>query len=102
VPDFGGILSADDTVNPGFSQDHHIFVKYCDGSSFTGEREEQINVRGRDLWFRGRSNLVAVIDTLFSKSEYGLDNATEVIMTGSSAGGLAVYMNLDFVSEYLK
>jgi hypothetical protein len=37
VSDYGGILSADEKINPEFYKDHHIFVKYCDGSSFTGE-----------------------------------------------------------------
>ena len=59
-------------------------VKYCDGSSFSGHRNGTVDVRGQPLYFRGRENLRAVISTLMS--DYGLSDATEVILSGGSAG----------------
>ena len=61
VPDYGGILSGSQTVNPGFWDSNHVFIKYCDGSSFTGERSDTVSVRGKPLYFRGRANLKAVL-----------------------------------------
>ena len=39
------------------------------------------------LWMRGRNNFNAVIDDLLATQ--GMDKATEVILSGGSAGGLA-------------
>ena len=52
-----GPLSADRVLNPLFSQYNRAFIKYCDGNSFTGEREEPLKVNGQPLYFRGRYNL---------------------------------------------
>ena len=52
--------------------------------------------------FRGRSNLISTLETLLINSTFGLKNASEVILSGGSDGGIAVYANIDFVSEYLK
>jgi len=99
--DYGGILSRDPDINPSFAHDHHVFVKYCDGSSFTGYRQGTVAVNGRPLYFRGRANLAAVLDVL-QQPQFGLGTAQEVILSGGSAGGLAVYANLDFVTQRLQ
>ena len=72
VPDYGGILSADEQINLGFNEDNHVFVKYCDGSSFTGERDSTVDIRGKPLHFRGRANLVSVLETLLQDNTFGL------------------------------
>ena len=51
------------------------------------------------LWMRGRNNFNAVIDDLLTTQ--GLDKATEVILSGGSAGGLAVFYNLDHLVTLL-
>ena len=48
------------------------------------------------LHYRGRANLDAVLDHLFQRQ--GMDKASEVVFTGGSAGGLAVYLNVDHVA----
>ncbi len=49
--------------------------------------------QGRKLWFCGHNIVLALIDEL--KSRYGLANAEELIVTGTSAGGLATVMLAD-------
>ena len=45
------------------------------------------------LWFRGRRILDAIMETL-QQPQYGLAKATDVLLTGCSAGGLAAYSGL--------
>ena len=35
------------------------------------------------------------------RDEYGLLDATDVLLTGSSAGGLAVYLHADYIASYI-
>ena len=51
------------------------------------------------LYFRGHRNFLASIDYLIANANLGL--ATEVILTGNSAGGLATYYHMDELSELL-
>ena len=37
-PEFAGILSSDKSVNPDFYNWNAVFVIYCDGGSFAGDR----------------------------------------------------------------
>ena len=89
-----GILSSDCTDNPDFCTWNHVFVGYCDGSSFSG-RVEGLH---QGLAYRGRPNLDAVLDSLIEK---GLGSAENVIFTGGSAGGLTTYLQVDHVASRL-
>jgi hypothetical protein len=68
---------------------------YCDGGSFSGDRTESIIVNGTQLFFRGRRILDAVLDYL--KESHGLASATEVLLSGGSAGGLSTFLHADYV-----
>jgi hypothetical protein len=101
---------------------NHVFVGYCDGSSFSGQREGPHN----GLMYRGRANLDAVCmskvlsnDCQFVSNQSivarahvprqvidsllvaGLCDATDVILTGGSAGGLTAYLQADHVASRL-
>eukprot|EP00118_Oscarella_pearsei_P024870 m.306977 g.306977 ORF g.306977 m.306977 type:complete len:383 (+) comp41795_c0_seq1:77-1225(+) len=91
--DFQGFLDSDPTLNPKFSNWTVAYVKYCDGASFSGNKDEPITVENTKLFFRGHRILVAVIDDLM---ERGLKNANATILTGCSAGGLSTYLHLDY------
>lgn len=102
--DIGGVMAQDGAVNPDFYTWNKVFIHYCDGASFGSSREEPINVSTRDgapaqMWMRGRNNFDAVISYL--QSDVGMGNATEVILSGGSAGGLAVFYNLDHLATLL-
>ena len=51
------------------------------------------------MWMRGRNNFDAIVADLRARS--GMDQATEVILSGGSAGGLAVFYNLDHLADML-
>ena len=100
----GGIMSSDCTVNPSFCKFNRVFLAYCDGDSFAGNRDSPVEVKGTDgklkpLYFRGRRILDAVLATL--KSDFGLEGASDVLLTGCSAGGLATYLHTDYVHAQL-
>jgi hypothetical protein len=70
---------------------------YCDGASFTGYREDPVNVNGSNIYFRGIMNLDRSLDLLFAK--YNLADATLLVLTGGSAGGLSTFLHLDHVQS---
>ncbi|XP_038052705.1 pectin acetylesterase 11-like [Patiria miniata] len=94
---FGGILSANFTVNPDFYDWNVAVVNYCDGASFSGDREDPINYNNTKMYYRGSRVLDAVISYLLQSA--GLQRADRVILSGASAGALAVYLHADRVSS---
>ncbi|CAM9276876.1 unnamed protein product, partial [Ectocarpus fasciculatus] len=70
---------------------HYVHVNYCDGGSFAGDAEAEYE--GSTLHFKGAKIRRAVIDDLMTR--LGMGNATDVVVTGSSAGGLAIYLGID-------
>lgn len=97
---YSGILGSDPVLNPDFAEANTVVIKYCDGNSFSGNRDSALNTTGTPLYLRGRRILDSVLSTLFEK--YGLGNATDVLLAGCSSGGLAAYLHADYVGEVLK
>jgi len=93
-----GFMTNDTKVNPFFANWNMVWINYCDGSSFTGNNNNVLNYNGQNLYFRGFRNLAAVLDDLNNK---GLTSATEAVLTGTSAGGLAVFMHAEYVRTRL-
>jgi hypothetical protein len=50
---------------------------------------------GSKLYFRGKRNLDATLDMLFE--QFGLGSATELVVTGGSAGGLSTFLHSDHI-----
>lgn len=86
-----GILSHDQSQNPDFYNWNRVKIRYCDGGSFSGDVEIQVQ-NGRKLIFRGQRIWEAIMDELLSK---GLANAKQAFLTGCSAGGLATFIHCD-------
>ncbi|MBA0737070.1 hypothetical protein Gogos_010550, partial [Gossypium gossypioides] len=82
---FSGILN-----NKHFYNWNRIKVRYCDGSSFTGDVAAVNPVT--NLHFRGARVWLAVMEDLLSK---GMRNAENAILSGCSAGGLASILHCD-------
>ena len=117
---FGSSKNWTDTFGNGYfleNQDwNRVFLRYCSGASFTGYRKEGWDAsnwvipghmppnnrvpNGTKLWFRGATNLAATVADLQKK--HGMDTPDELILTGSSAGGLATMLNLDRVNAIVK
>ncbi|VAH70356.1 unnamed protein product [Triticum turgidum subsp. durum] len=86
-----GILGGDQLQNPDFYNWNKVYVRYCDGASFSGDAEAQAQ-DGTTLYFRGLRIYEAVIDELMEK---GLTNATQALFTGCSAGALSMMLHCD-------
>ncbi|XP_078580938.1 uncharacterized protein LOC144864601 [Branchiostoma floridae x Branchiostoma japonicum] len=96
---FNGFLSTNQDENPDFYNWNVAYVHYCDGACFSSNRADPVTLKGKTLYFRGRSILDAVLDEL--NDVRGMSNATTVILSGSSAGGIAVYRQADHVRSRL-
>ncbi|CAA0809139.1 Pectin acetylesterase 8 [Striga hermonthica] len=83
---FGQLHSRDHTTNPDFYNWNRVQVVYCDGSSFMGNADHSV------VESRGARIFDAVMNEFFHK---GMANATNVILTGGSAGGLATLLHCD-------
>uniref|UniRef100_J3L6M9 Pectin acetylesterase n=2 Tax=Oryza brachyantha TaxID=4533 RepID=J3L6M9_ORYBR len=96
---FEGILNNDKQVNSDFYNWNKVFVRYCDGASFSGNTEAQ-DQDGSTLHFRGLRIWEAVLDELMEK---GLASAKQALLSGCSAGGLATLLHCnDFHSRFPK
>ncbi|KAH7515007.1 hypothetical protein FEM48_Zijuj11G0150600 [Ziziphus jujuba var. spinosa] len=87
---FTGIMSNQQELNPYFYNWNIILIRYCDGSSFTGDVEAVDPAT--NLHFRGARIWNAVMEDLLAK---GMKNAENAILTGCSAGGLATILHCD-------
>jgi len=88
----GGYFAYDNTTNPLMWNWNKIEIRYCDGASVSGDRVDQ--EPSSKLWFRGRAILDAEIKSILN--DRGMNNATDVIVSGCSAGGLATFLHCDY------
>ncbi|XP_042431212.1 pectin acetylesterase 5-like isoform X2 [Zingiber officinale] len=88
---FVGILSSIPSQNPDFYNWNKVKVRYCDGASFSGYRESEVQ-NGTILFFRGQRIWEAIMGELLQK---GLANSKQALLTGCSAGGLATFIHCD-------
>ena len=82
-----------------------VYFPYCDGSSFTSHRSEPYQVTtgagaGGQFVMRGRGNLQATLNAL--TKHFSLADATRVVVSGGSAGGLSTYLHVDNISSHMK
>ena len=89
-----GYLSNDPSTNPLFATWTRVYLPYGDGTSQLGDVSDPVVVTpgAPPIYFRGARVLRAMID--FLRAE-GLADATEVVITGCSAGGLSTYAHAD-------
>lgn len=92
-----GIFSGDADVNPITYNWNKVYFGYCDGASFSGHLEETVPVpdHNTSLHYKGRFILDAVHDTVLLKE--GMNNASEIIISGTSAGGLTTMLHADYL-----
>eukprot|EP00929_Paragymnodinium_shiwhaense_P065018 TRINITY_DN32637_c0_g1_i1.p1 TRINITY_DN32637_c0_g1~~TRINITY_DN32637_c0_g1_i1.p1 ORF type:complete len:433 (+),score=79.19 TRINITY_DN32637_c0_g1_i1:96-1394(+) len=89
-----GLMSNSAHLNPLFHGFNKVFIPW-EGTSFTGNRKstEPYPVRGAPI-------LDAVLKHL--QEAHGMKAASDVILTGGSAGGLATYLNCDRIAETVR
>lgn len=78
--------------NPLMWDWNHVLVRYCDGAYFSGERAEPLVYENQTLFYHGRWITEAVISDL---AGLGLGGATDVVVSGCSAGAIRVFAHLD-------
>ncbi|EPS70094.1 hypothetical protein M569_04669, partial [Genlisea aurea] len=93
---FGWLKSGNASVNPDFYDWNRVSITYCDGASYLGDVD--FIDKTPKIWIRGSRIFKAAIDELLAK---GLRNASNVLLGGSSAGGLAAILHCDGISGLL-
>jgi hypothetical protein len=95
---FEGILSNDPSRNVFSNWTKAVFM-YCDGAFHQGNAKDPIRYKDSQLYFRGAVNTRAhlkYIDNIFKFAE-----AKKVVLSGSSAGGMATFIWTDYVQTLL-
>ena len=93
-----GYFSSDHLTNPMFWNWNKVIIKYCDGSNHQGYSEKPYVFNGVNLWFRGYNNTLSTFEHL--RKNLKLFEASEIIVSGGSAGGQATYMWTSFLQDY--
>merc|ERR1719201_566151 len=88
----GGYFDSNCDSNPLMCTWNKVMMRYCDGASFSGDNETVQTYKGVDLHWRGSRIRKAIVADLLTK---GLDKATDLVVSGCSAGGLATYLHTD-------
>lgn len=98
----GGLFSYNSKENPLAYNWNKVFVPYCDGASFSGSVDTPVtsNKTNDQIYFRGKDIMDAVYDTLLAK--YQMNEANDVIITGSSAGGLTSILHADHIADKIR
>jgi hypothetical protein len=89
----GAYFSRDSKENPLMYNWNKVMIKYCDGGSFSGNNETITIYENTSLYFRGKRVREAVQAHLLEAQ--GMGNATDLVVSGCSAGGLATFLHTD-------
>ena len=99
----GGLMVNSSTTNAVTSDWNKVFVRYCNGFSYAGNNETVTPAVHAgapvNLYFRGARIFDAVVEYLIAQRSLG--SATNVILSGDSAGGLATFWHVDRLAELL-
>ncbi|XP_061388062.1 palmitoleoyl-protein carboxylesterase NOTUM [Musca vetustissima] len=98
--DVGGILSPLPEENPYWHSANHVLVPYCSSDSWSGTNST-IDSAEVSFRFMGALILKQVIADLIPMG-LGRVPGAELLLVGSSAGGLGVMLNLDRIAHYLQ
>lgn len=97
----GGILSPHPEENPYWHNANHVLIPYCSSDSWSGTRTEPVTTDPENSWrFMGALILRQVIAELIPVG-LGRVPGGELLLVGSSAGGLGVMLNLDRIRNFL-
>ena len=95
-----GIMAHNGTVNTVASASK-VFLVYCSSDSHAGNRTTHSEFAPSGVWhFRGKEIVRAVLEDLSAREQ--LQRATQVLLTGGSAGGMATLNNADWVGAYVR
>jgi O-palmitoleoyl-L-serine hydrolase len=89
----GGLLAVD-SAKSMFANWTKIVIMYCDGAFHQGNNKSPIKYKDTQLYFRGAVNTRSHIK--WADSRYKLADAERIVVSGSSAGGIASYLWVDY------
>lgn len=73
-------------------------LKYCDGTGHQGYKKDPVSYKGTNLYFRGHNVTTAQLNSI--DQTYKLFSAaTEIVVTGQSAGGLATFLWTNYIAS---
>jgi hypothetical protein len=75
-----------------------IFLPYCTSDAFSGTFAK---LSGRRFSFLGKYIIPAVMEDLVENHGLIDSEFTKFVLSGSSAGAIAIYPNIEFVSSFL-
>ena len=93
IQENSGYFSNDPLVNPMMHDWSKLYIPYCDGGSQTGDLTEPVAVGGSHIFYRGHRILRALIPVVLAAT--GMGAASEVVLSGCSAGGLSTFLHAD-------
>eukprot|EP01084_Bolivina_argentea_P110061 196586_1 len=91
------VINSNKTQNPLLYNWNHVYVHYCDGSSFSSNLDQPILYKTNKYFYRGKIILDAMFKDLIN--EHNLLNATNIIIAGSSSGALTVYLHANYINN---
>ena len=94
---FYGLMSFNDTSINYFGEWNFVWLVYCDGTSQTSDLDNPLIVNGTSIHLRGRALLDAHLETLDELLNF-TSRATEVVVSGTSAGGLSTHLHSSFIA----
>jgi O-palmitoleoyl-L-serine hydrolase len=101
------LLNPDCAENYAFCNWSSFYLPYCDGLSRAGNAEIIFNETL--LYLRGFEILRASLDQMLNPDELlapdfpsTLRDATNILISGSSAGGLSTILHMDYMSSYIR
>lgn len=93
-----GFLSQDCDENPDFCEATAVHVPYCTSDTHRGTNDQPSELSW-GYYFDGHLNFIAIIEKLIA--EKGLGDATNVLLTGGSAGAIGALFNVDWLAARL-
>ena len=94
------MLSQSKLFNPNFYNWNKVFVRYCDGALYQGSLDEPIIYNNTKLYIRGEDNVVEMLKYLVNN--YSFTTAENVLVTGSSAGGIAAFSWSKYINTLIQ
>ena len=98
------LLDANCINNPTFCNYSVVYAAYVDGASRAGDVIEPVIVNGKTIFYRGWRVLKATLSAMLDKNGPGagvpsLSTAPQLLISGSSAGGLTTFLHADYIAE---
>eukprot|EP00927_Polykrikos_kofoidii_P032667 TRINITY_DN27760_c0_g1_i1.p1 TRINITY_DN27760_c0_g1~~TRINITY_DN27760_c0_g1_i1.p1 ORF type:complete len:572 (-),score=70.53 TRINITY_DN27760_c0_g1_i1:303-1808(-) len=96
--DSKSLFSRDISRNPAMHDWQIVLLRYCDGTFFASNVTEPLKFENATIHFRGAANVRAILEDLVRRRNFG--SATDVVVAGCSAGGLAAPLSAGLVQTF--